>query len=877
MLATTAVDSLAAPTLQDKYCYHVLPPLRSAHRLGPPFKRTLLLHRFRILSLVAALTLGVRGQAADADHETFFETQIRPVLAGTCLKCHGGEKTNGGLRVDSRAALIKGGDSGPALVPGAPEKSLLLRAVQHADGAELKMPPSKKLPDKAIADLTDWIKRGAPWPAGKPVTAPGASAGAKHWAFQPLAPVHVPEDSQGWSSNPIDRFLVAEQLRHRVKPVGAADRRTLLRRLSFDLTGLPPTPAEMEAFLRSTDPDAYAREVERLLASPAYGETWGRHWMDVVRYADTAGDNADYPVPEAALYRDYIIRAFNTDKPYDQFVREQLAGDLLAQTGPRDQYADRVVATTFLGLARRYLTAPYESWELTLEDVIDTTGRAFLGLSLRCARCHDHKYDPIPREDYYALYGVFASTQFPFAGSEEFASMKKWREHFVPLAPAREVETQLAAHRKELDRLKGEIAAKEKETPLGKRAAALDAIIAIESKLVADLSKKKDSAADIKAELEKHQKQVKDLRAKLQKELRPLRDRLETLVRSNLPPDVPGAYGVHDTKPTNVPIQIAGDPGRPGKTVPRGVPGFLGDASKWPVPADASGRLELARWISSPANPLTARVMVNRIWQYHFGRGLVATPSNFGLRGVPPTHPALLDWMASHFIESGWSVKAMHRLIVNSKTYQLASAQDAVGADPSNIWYGRFDRRRLDAEAIRDAMLASSGNLELRQGGNHPFPPITKWHWTQHDAFKEIYPTNRRSVYLMTQRLQRHPFLALFDGPDTNVSTDVRTSSTVPLQALYLMNNPFVREQAEGLARRVLEKAADVDGQTTMAYELAYARPPSAAEKNAARKYLEDYSQELTRFQVPATERTMEAWTSLARTLLCANEFMYVD
>lgn len=837
------------------------------------------MYRVSVLTLLMAGASSGLAQPPSIDSDTFFETRIRPVLAGTCFKCHGGEKTSGGLRLDSRAALVKGGDSGSAIVPGAPEKSLLIRALQHTEGAELKMPPTKKLPARVIADLTDWVKRGAPWPAGTstaPATSPGVN---KHWAFRPLAVVGVPDDSEGWSANPIDRFIAAEHKAHHVKRVGLADKRTLLRRLSFDLTGLPPTPAEMEAFIANPDPDAYAREVERLLASPAYGECWGRHWMDVVRYADTAGDNADYPVPEAALYRDYIIRSFNTDKPYDQFIREQLAGDLLAPKGKREEYADRVVATTFLGLARRYLTAPYESWELTLEDVIDTTGRAFLGLSLRCARCHDHKYDPIPREDYYALYGIFASTQFPFAGSEEFASMQKWREHFVPLAPVPEVEARLAAHRKQVDELKAEIAKLEKETPLGKRAAALDAIIAIESRLLAELSKVTTSVDDVRADLAKHQKQVKELRGKLQKELRPRRDLLETLIRSNLPPDMPGAYGVCDAKPTSVPIQIAGDPARPGKVVSRGVPGFLGDASKWPIAPETSGRLELAQWITAPANPLTARVMVNRIWQYHFGRGLVATPSNFGLRAVPPTHPALLDWLAHHFIHSGWSVKALHRLIVTSKTYQLASTVDAAnaGPDPSNVWYWRFERRRLDAEAIRDAMLASSGNLELRQGGGHPFPPITSWRWTQHDAFKDVYPSNRRSVYLMTQRLQRHPFLTLFDGPDTNVSTDVRTASTVPLQALYLMNNPFVRTQAEGLARRVLSSSVEVDGQTTLAYELAFSRRPSQAEKEAAGRYLKSYGEELSRFQLREPERRMEAWMSLARTLLCANEFMYVD
>ena len=360
------------------------------------------------------------------EREVFFETRIRPVLATTCIKCHAQKRTENNLRVDRRAALIKGGDSGPAIVPGNPEKSLLIRAVRYHDD-DLKMPPDKKLPDAVVSDFEQWVRDGAVWPehsASDLVGPAGRDAHETHWAFRPVRKEEPPRDASGWSAGTIDCFIHAGLAAHHLKPGAPADKRTLLRRAYFDLIGLPPGPREVDSFLADHSANAFANVVEKLLGSPQYGERWGRFWMDVVRYADTAGDNADYPVPEARLYRDYIIDAFNADKPYDQFVREQVAGDLLAKRGTADKYAERVIATGFLALSRRYATAPYELWHLTLEDTIDTVGRAYLGMTLRCARCHDHKFDPIATRDYYALYGVFASTQFPYAGSEEFQSMK---------------------------------------------------------------------------------------------------------------------------------------------------------------------------------------------------------------------------------------------------------------------------------------------------------------------------------------------------------------------------------------------------------------------------------------------------------------------
>jgi hypothetical protein len=799
------------------------------------------------LALLLVLTATV-GQTPRPDAETFFELKVRPLLTDTCLRCHGGEQVRGGLHLTSRDALLRGGDSGPAVVPGDPDRSLLIQAVRYTHDT-IRMPPQKRLPAAVVADLETWVRQGAVWPRSAAIATPNPTAG-KHWAFAPVRAVEPPPDPTGWAASPIDRFIAARLREHGLHPVRQADRRTLIRRLSFDLTGLPPTPDEIDTFLADTAPDADAKLVDRLLASPEYGECWGRHWMDVVRYADTAGDNADYPVPEARLYRDYVIDAFNADKPYDEFVREQLAGDLLAQQGPREKYAERVVATGFLALSRRYATAPYELWHLTLEDTIATTGEAFLGLTLRCARCHDHKFDPVSTEDYYALYGIFASTTFPYAGSEEFASMNKDRQHFVPLLPPGEAAPKGEAYRRKI--------------------------------------------ADLEAAIKKAEQAGKAQQA----QLNALRDELRALQKPGLPADLPGAYAVSEGKPVSVPIQRQGDPERPGRVVPRGMPKSLG-AAPVPVPADASGRLQLAEWLTRPDHPLTARVLVNRLWQHHFGRGLVATPNNFGTRGEPPTHPELLDWLADRFVKSGWSVKALHRLILLSKTYQLAGDDDPGDAarDLDNRWCWHHGRRRLDAEATRDALLSVAGNLDRRRPGPHPFPPIGRWGWTQHNPFKDVYPSRHRSVYLMTQRLQRHPFLGLFDGPDTNASTGRRTTSTVPLQALYLMNNPFVREQAEGLARccrgplagasglsgplagasGLMAAAPDAAARVARAHLLAWGRPPSPAEVEKGVAYVHRYEEELARAGAPAGRCELEAWTSYARVLLTANEFVYVD
>jgi hypothetical protein len=781
-----------------------------------------------VIALLPAL-----ARAGD-DREFFFETSIRPLLVAKCQKCHGPAKSESALRVDSRAALLAGGDRGPAIILDKPDDSPLLQAVSRVD-PNLAMPPDKPLARSEIAAISQWIKTGAHWPAGPSDAATTAKPTQQpsHWAFQPVRATSPPPDPTGWSDTPVDRFIATQLLAKGLEPVAEADRRTLIRRLSFDLLGLPPTPNEVEAFVADLSASAWSRLIDRMLASPHYGERWGRHWMDVVHYADTAGDNADYPVPEAAKYRDYIIQSFNNDKPYDQFVQEQLAGDLMPADSTGQINPDRRIATTFLALARRYGTGPFELWHLTLEDAIDTTGRAFMGLTLRCARCHDHKFDPISQRDYYALHGMFASTQFPWAGAEEFVSKKFPRMNFVPLVDSQ------------------------------------------------TLGKKTDGYKKTLTELEQTIKGWKEPKTEEDRRRLQAAERERTrLVRTALPLDVPLAYAVTEGPAADAALQRRGEPSNPGPAVPRGTPSFAFWKGE-PVPPtkNGSGRLEFAQWLTRPDNPLTARVIVNRIWQYHFGRGLAATPSNFGIRGDAPTHPELLDYLANQLVKNHWSIKSIHREILLSRVYRLSTQASSAAAstDPDNRLLWRHTRRRLEAESIRDAMLAVSGQLDLQMAGQHPFPPIEAWGWTQHDAFKALYPTDRRSVYLMTQRLMRHPFLALFDSPDTNVSTDLRSNATVPLQALYLMNNPFIEETAQAFAKRLLSSAPTDDARIATAYQTAWSRLPEHHERERAARFLHQYRSAAQATSTPVAQANQLAWTSLAKILLTANEFLYVD
>jgi hypothetical protein len=721
---------------------------------------------------------------------TFFESRVRPLLVKHCYECHSADskELQGDLLVDSRAAIRKGGPTGPAVVPGDLDQSLLIQAVRYSP--DLQMPPDKQLSKDEVAILEQWVSSGAPDPRTKATRYVkkklDLAVARQFWSLRPIQkPAPPVVNNASWPQGEIDRFILAELERRGLAPLQPADKRTLLRRATYDLTGLPPTPEELARFLADESPAAWAAAVDRLLESRHYGERWGRHWMDLVRYADTAGDNSDYPVPQLYLYRNYIIDSLNADKPYDQFLREQIAGDLLPAESDA-QRNEQIIATGYLASSRRFgsLIKEYPQ-HLTIEDTIENLGRTMLGLSISCARCHDHKFDPISNEDYYGLYGIFASTRYPFPGIE----LDKKPRDFVPLV-------------------------------------------------------------------------------------------------ENGKPGTQVAYAMVDGQVGDAHVQLRGEPDKKGDQIPRKFLDVLGAQQLSESESNQSGRRQLAEWIVDPANPLTARVMVNRVWQYHFGAGLVSTPSDFGLRGQPPTHPELLDWLATRFVQEGWSLKRLHRLIMLSNTYQLASVArpgealpaEALSQDPNNTLHWRFSRQRLDAESLRDSLLAISGQLDDSMPREpHPFPPVDKWGFTQHHPFRERYDSQRRSVYLMTARLNNIPFFATFDGADRNASSPKRDSSVTTVQSLYLLNNEFVDQQGARLAERLLREAADPQARLDRAFLLTLARPPTEEERATANAWFVALEQDLAAAGIPANGRPAQAWTALARVLFRMNEFLYVD
>lgn len=1254
--------------------------------------------------LFIGLTLSVSTVSAD-ERDSAFENAIRPVLVETCFRCHGDSKVAGELRVDTRDSLLKGGESGPAVVPGAPESSLLMKAIQrHPDVSAMPPEKDKSLRPEQVAAFENWIRAGAPWPATYK-----KFESTKHWAFEPLKVTEPPRSNP--SENPIDAFIRNKQKTAGVQHNPSADRITLIRRATYDLTGLPPTPEEVSAFVRDTQPTAYATLIERLLNSKEYGRKWGRHWLDVVRYADTAGETADYPVPVAWRYRNYVIDAFNADKPYDQFLREQIAGDVLAaqsQQITNDQYAEQITATGYLAISRRFGFDSENYHHLTIQDTIDNLGQTVLGLSLGCARCHDHKFDPVSMQDYYGLYAIFDSSRYAFPGSEQKQKVRsmapllppgeaipKWRafdkrvaalaaslekrKQAVPAAilrslhdmdgdfemqapaaggsngvlvppwlyegkiavtnaaqspfknlyargkvgasiasdagayqigqalyprrtgkncrelnvnldfrvdpssksagvhrfwmgenpdrPAFEVEIgtdsivlknndqstiigklvpgewhnlqlhlnlesgtvaaslstsngamqsvhesdvrlnhtiaielvalasrgespaiefdnlgvqeevippatttlpslqqgtggaeqfrdeaeitrqitelvgmggdfefqsdgqpptspwnpgpnsvvkisnqsqssftdlfaagQLGVHMpnrgeydgfglmllrkwaiEDTDKLfatfdfrisdvlsgadgswrfyighgpgnsaavelffngkqlfkrsgdarepihevvpgkwnriqltldlkaktfTGSIQSNDGSVPLARAfdggfASGWDGAIDysfidsyghiggvrpaidVDNYEIRNVLFDPVSAADLKTtEVTERLKRVNALKEELAAIKLQTRDEQEELNRLLVEGPFAMAYSVSEGTPHNVRLQLRGEPSQPGEEVSRGFIKVLGN-EVLPEHTTGSGRLELANWLTRSDNPLTARVMVNRIWQYHFGQGLVKTPNDFGVRGLPPTHPELLDFLAAEFMKGGWSIKSMHRLIMASATYQQASiaptplqSQPSHELDTRNM-YTQFLRRRLSAEEIRDSILLVSGELDREPGMEHPFPSPIQWGYTQHGPFSAVYDHNKRSVYLMTQRLKRHPFLALFDGADPNSTTAERMGTTVPTQALYFLNDPFIHTKSEAWARRLVERFDSSAARIEAAYSMAFARPATSLEQSKASEFIDAYKVELATIAKDNLE--VASLAAVLRTLFASNEFLYVD
>jgi Protein of unknown function (DUF1553)/Protein of unknown function (DUF1549)/Planctomycete cytochrome C len=822
----------------------------------------------------------------------FFEKKIRPVLIENCYQCHSTQsrKPQGGLLLDSRAAILKGGMSGqPAVVPGDPDKSLLIRAIRYTD-LKLQMPPGGKLPDHVIRDFEEWVKMGAPDPRAGEV-APNVAwqpydfdEAKKFWSLQPVKAHKPPQvKNEAWVRTPIDRFIIARLEEKGLKPAADADRRTLIRRASFDLTGLPPAPREVDDFLNDSSPSAFEKVVDRLLASTAYGERWGRHWLDLVRYADTAGCNSDFPVPQAYKYRNYVIRAFNEDKPYDQFIREQIAGDLLAHKDEADRF-EKIIGTGYIAISRRFGSRDTDH-NLAIDDTIDNVGKAFLGLTTSCARCHDHKFDPIPTRDYYALYGIFASTRYPFPGTEIYPHPHSLVPLTSGLNAAREAE-RLEKYQKEVGELELKKEAlqvergfargrqRQKETAPEVLAKAvgntvktdqIGRIVAIDKLIEEDHDDRNLKIAETSM---RSPEQIEEELNKVKLRLAELRDG----------PKVERAYAVAEGISADARIHRKGDNKNLGEVVPRGFLTILG-GQRLPDGYKGSGRLELAKWLSSAENPLTARVIVNRIWLHHFGKGLVQTPNDFGKRGSAPTHPELLDYLAARFVADGWSIKKMHRELMLSHVYQMSSTDNAANAaiDAANNYLWRFNRRRIDAEEIRDAMLAVSGTLERNVDGPHPFPPESLWRYSQHNPLVAAYEHNGRGVYLMQQRIRAHPQLSIFDGADTNTATGERVLSTTPLQALFMLNNPFVHKQADNFAVRVGLAFTDNARRIDYAYRLAFGRPPTPVEVKKGLGYLRDIRPDLMAIDLEEEAQTRAALASYLRVLFNSSEFIYVD
>jgi cytochrome c553 len=787
-----------------------------------------------VVRLVLTATVALVPALADEGTD-YFENNIRPVLASKCYPCHSAKlkSPQGGFYADSKEGLLRGGKSGaPGVVPGKPEESLLIKAIEGSH-KELKMPPGNPLPPEQVQAFVKWVKMGAPDPrTGGPVVAEKPAydyeAEKKHWAYQPVRDpqppsVNVPE----WNRTPVDRFIRAKLDQKGLRPLALASKGALLRRVTYDLTGMPPTPEERAAFLADASPNALEKVVDRLLASPRYGEHWGRHWLDVVRYADTAGDAADYPVPEMYRYRNYVIRSIQQDKPFDQFVREQIAGDLLPHKDGEDR-AEKLTATGYIVNSRRFGQTDGEFY-LTIDDTIENLGKAMLGLSTGCARCHDHKFDPIPTKDYYALAGIFKSTKYAFAGLEHhqyldgFAAVRAEDQERLDKQQARMVENFKIVKKAE---------GKDEKSPVDQRVKYLEAS------------------------------------AKL------------TQIRQEWP-DIPMIYAAGEGKPENARVMVKGDPKTLGPEVQRGFLQILGGQT---VPSEhkGSGRDLLAQWLTDAKNPLTARVIVNRVWLWHFGRGLVGTPNDFGKRGEAPTHPELLDYLTSRFVENGWSLKKLHKEILLTRAYASASGYIEGNAtkDPKNEFYWRFDRRRLSAEEIRDSMLEVSGQLDPVPGGPHPFEPRGSYVLTQHHPFVgdlDKFGTNKRSVYLLQQRFRPNPYLDLFDGADSNNATAVRGNETTALQALYMMNDSFVEGQASALAARVSVTEESVAGRLRLAYQLLYGRAPNAPEIQMGLAYLQKARREVDGLPMAADGKARSAWTGLMRVLLSSNEFFYVD
>jgi cytochrome c553 len=769
-------------------------------------------------TLAPAPAVAKSPAANDAAAVEFFEKHVRPLLVANCYTCHSADtNSRGGLRVDDRNGLLTGGSRGPAVIPFKPSESLLIKAVSRT--GELKMPPERPLAESDVAILKRWIRDGAAWTGVESVTtdrqivADYPKLRKEHWAWQPLADPRVPSLDSAWPRGAVDRFVLARLTKEGLKPTGDAEPLDFIRRVTFDLTGLPPTLAEIDAFTADHSNTAFERLVDRLLASPAFGERWGRHWLDVARYGESTGSARNLPYPHAWRYRDYVIDAFNKDKPYDEFVREQVAGDLLPGSTDTERY-EHLIATGFLAVGVKDVNQRFKVRYImdNVDEQIDTVTRSVLALTASCARCHDHKFDPIPTSDYYALAGIFQSSDLCAALRNQMGGggLDYYEPRLLlPLAPtaaAPPTSDQIRGLRRELGQARDDVdAAKASHDP---------------------------------ARVAKARRRVTDLQA--------------TIARVTDPSSFgPEAMGARDAKTVaDTAIRVRGQAEKHGPVVPRGFLSVVHFPGEPRVNVHQSGRLELAEWLTSPQNPLVSRVIVNRVWHHLFGGGLVKTVDNFGVNGDVPSHPELLDHLAQRFIRDGWSIKKLVRMIVLTRAYRLSSSArpENLAVDPENRLVWRHCPRRLDAEEIRDATLAAAGQLDLtRPAGSAamtlPVIELANNGPVARRLAESAATSRQRSVYLPLLRGLTPNSLAAFDFAEQGMVTGARDTTTVAPQALYLLNDPFVRNQSQALAARLLAPAGLGDEQRIdLAYRLTLSRPARRTEIARANTYLGDYA-----------------------------------
>ena len=917
-------------------------------------------------SLLPAQTPPARSDGADAE---FFESRIRPLLIEQCGKCHAGPEQKGGLRLDSREAWMRGGDSGPAIVPGSPDESLLIRAVAY-DDEHLQMPPKGKLDPRSIADLVRWVQRGAFDPRSTSPRADRSGSdepvgmsleeGREFWSFTPVRhptppAFHASEDTGSWIRTPVDNFVLAKLREQNLHPAPPATKETLIRRVTFDLIGMPPTVDEVDAFLNDDSPRAFDRVIERLLASPRYGERWGRHWLDVARYADSNGLDENLALGNAWRYRDYVIDSFNRDKPLDRFVIEQLAGDLMPGAN-----RESVTATGFLALGAKVLAEP-DREKLAMDAIdeqLDTIGKSFLGMTFGCVRCHDHKFDPLTQADYYALAAIFKSTRS--FGDTNTGAIKHWYEHSFAseqqLERVQAADKSIAEAKKRATDYKNQAMATLRDEARGKATDYLVACTSFEPtapltevRLIAErrglyprilhhcrlhLHYKQDEPpwvewhqrrSDPTAIRRHYQTLFTEAEAALAKarEINPKAkkvddERLE-MARSALydatgflavppkpefafsettlqgynelmedarllesrSPDEPASMGVADGDVVDsIPIHIRGSHLNLGRSVSREFPAVMRTSRVRPIfREDQSGRLELARWIAGTQHPLTARVFVNRLWGWHFGQGIVRTTENFGVLGDRPSHPDLLEWLAHRFMQSGWSVKQMHRVILRSSTYQMSAQTDesTLAIDPENRLLARFKTRRMDAEQIRDALLAVSGRIDGSAGGK-TVPLRNRQFVFNHTSVDHTrYDLLRRAVYLPVIRNNLYSMFREFDFPDPTMPTGHRQTTVVAPQSLWMMNAPLVMDSADALAEVLIRSETDDLSRLRLLYRRALGRPPSRSETDRALAFLaETTSMARTGSDSVDDERVRGGWALLCHGVFASNEFIYL-